>query len=486
MKIKYLFIMACSLLFISSGCRKLVEVDGPSTSISSANAYKTNATAIGVLNSLYVNMLGSLTSPGQLNSLSCIAGLSADELSYERLAGSSILDSYYRNVLTNTTGGNSYWSGSYSKLFVVNSAIIGLTESKELTPAVKRQLLGEAHFMRAVYYFYLVNLYGEVPLVLSTDYTVNALIGKSSRDQVYQQIVSDLKNAQNLLNDSYLQADCITSYPSGLEERIRPTKYLATALLARTFLYLQDWPNAEEQATSLIANTNYFQLESIDNVFLKNNREAIWQIPSTSNTSNTPDADTFIIRFGGAPGPNNPVYLNEALTSDFQAGDKRKSNWMSSIVSKGITYFYANKYKVVSPPLGSEVKEYTVFMRLAEIYLIRAEARAQLGNLAGAVADLDKIKQRAGIPSVADTNPTIGKDELVAMILEEKKLELFTEWGHRWLDLKRGGKIDEVMRTVTPKKNNGGVWKSYQQFYPIPLVELQANPNLTPTPGYQF
>lgn len=483
------YLIVLGLWFTSmffSGCKKLVEVDGPETSISSKNVFDNNATAIGAITSLYTNLSsGGLTDPAELTSLSCIASLSADDLAYYDLAGNNTLGFYYQNALTNSnSGGGGYWGRTYQRIYLVNTAIEEISASTKLNPNVKQQLLGEARFMRAFYYFYLVNLYGDIPLVLSTDYKVNDLITKSSRPLIYQQIITDLKGAQNLLNDKYLNSDALTAYVNGAEERVRPTKWAAIALLARAYLFLGQWTDAEESASSIISNTTQYQLTSVNQVFLKNNKETIWALQPVLFGYNTVDASIFVIPAEG-PGELNPVFLNEDLMEDFESNDLRKTNWTEKIVANGETYYYPYKYKVIrSNNSSAPVTEYNIVMRLAEQYLIRSEAKARQGNLSGAISDLDKIRERAGLMLIKDTNPNIGKERLIDLIVTEKRAEFFTEWGHRWLDLKRTGKVDEVMAIMTLKKGNNSGWKSYQQYYPITLDELKLNPSLTPTPGY--
>jgi sporulation protein YlmC with PRC-barrel domain len=486
MTCKRIFIL--TLIFSSfflSNCKKLVEIDGPATSVSSKNVYNNDATAVGAITSLYVNLSkGSPLDPQELSGLSGIAGLSADELDYYSGAGNSTLDVYCQNSLNSQNIYSGFWERTYQRLYVVNAALEGLESSAGLTPIVKQHLMGEAHFIRAFYYFYLVNLYGDVPLVLSTDYTINAVIKRSAKADVYNQIVTDLNAAQNLLSESYLSGDGKTSYPLGSEERVRPNKWSATALLARTYLFMGEWANAEVQASIVLANTSMFQLESLDKVFLKNNREAIWQLQPTQLGFNTQEAPWFVIRPEG-PSGFNPVYLSNELLKDFGIGDRRKDSWVGSMHSNGVVYYYPYKYKIIKSSLtDAPVTEYSTVMRLAELYLIRAESRAKLGNLDNAISDVDQIRSRAGLSLVKDTNPNINQENLITLILKEKRIELFTEWGHRWLDLKRTKKVDEVMSKVTPKKSNGGAWKSYQQYYPINPNELQSNPNLTQTPGY--
>jgi len=117
-------------------------------------------------------------------------------------------------------------------------------------------------------------------------------------------------------------------------------------------------------------------------------------------------------------------------------------------------------------------------LRLAEQYLIRAEARAKQGKIADAIGDLDEIRGRAGIERLADINPTIVKEELLGKILEERRMELFTEWGHRWLDLKRTDKATEILGENNP------FWENTDVLYPIPSEERMKNPNLSQNNGY--
>ncbi|WP_316838130.1 RagB/SusD family nutrient uptake outer membrane protein [Pedobacter nutrimenti] len=472
-------------ILVFGSCKKLVEVGGPTTSLNSKNVYNNDATAIGAITSLYVNLSnGNPVYPQSLSGLSCITGLSADEFDYYSEAGNQALAVYYQNGLNSSNVNNDFWGAAYQDLYVVNEALEGLDSSAGLSPAVKQHLLGEAYFMRAFYYFYLVNLYGDVPIVLSTDYTINAVIKRSAKALVYDRIVADLKAAQTLLGNGYLKGDGITEYSPGSEERVRPNKWAATALLARTYLFMGRWADAEVAATMILSNHTSFQLEALENVFLKNNREAIWQLQPTGIGFNTQEAQTFIIPVEG-PSSYNPVSLSNELINDFETGDQRKNSWVGSVNANGTTYYYPYKYKIKSSSLtDAPVTEYSTVIRLAELFLIRAESRAMLGNVADAISDIDRIRNRAGLLLIKDVNPTVNKEDLINLIMRERRVEFFTEWGHRWLDLKRTNKVDEVMVKVTPKKGNGAAWRSSQQYYPISSYELQSNPNLTQTPGY--
>ena len=114
-------------------------------------------------------------------------------------------------------------------------------------------------------------------------------------------------------------------------------------------------------------------------------------------------------------------------------------------------------------------------LRLAEQYLIRAEARARQGNIPGAQQDLNSIRNRAGLPNTTTSGPT----EILEAIMEERQRELFTEGGHRWLDLKRTGRTTEVLAPLKP------LWDPTDVLWPIPEDEIFNNSNLLPqNPGY--
>jgi starch-binding outer membrane protein, SusD/RagB family len=479
-----------TMCLVISSCKKLVDIPPPTQSLAENNTYATDAGAIGVLNGLYISLtqqsISGYGNPFQYSkSIGLLAGLSADELNV--VGSSGIYSPYYKNQLsisTATSVGYELWPPLYNLIFRCNGAIEGLQKSSALTPAVKKQLLGEAKFMRAFFYFYLVNLFGDVPLALSTDPLRNSLLSRSAKSEVYWQIIADLQEAKNLLSSNFLDASLLKS----TSERVRPTQWAATALLARTYLYTNKFDSAELYSSQIINNATLYDTVSLNKVFLKNSKEAIWQLQPTVNNFNTLDGLVYIIPSTG-PTSGNAV-LTKFLLNTFDTADQRAAlgNWInrtiynSSSTSKDTAY-YVFKYKVANSTGVTSVAamtEYFMVLRLAEQYLIRAEARAQQNNIGGAQSDLNIIRTRAGLPNTTSST----KDDLLSAILNERRHELFCEWGHRWLDLKRTGKVDAVMSVITPLKANGLPWQSYQQLYPLQKSELDRAPNLTQTPGY--
>jgi hypothetical protein len=160
----------------------------------------------------------------------------------------------------------------------------------------------------------------------------------------------------------------------------------------------------------------------------------------------------------------------------FEADDLRYTEWVRSKTVSGVEYFYPYKYRVRTPASGDPHKEYTTLLRLAEQYLIRAEARAWQNKLTGvnsAQADVNVIRARAGLPNTLAST----QEELFMVIAHERRVELFTE-GHRWFDLVRAGNADAVLSPVKPD------WNATDSRWPVPLAELTKNPMLTQNPGY--
>jgi len=488
-----MFLLLIFLAVSISSCKKLVETPPPFEKVAETNAFSTDATAIAVLNGMYI-LMNEAYGPQPIQgkwSISLFAGLSADELTlYNGVMDNNYLH-YYQNVLSPLLRtGSEHWAPLYNYIFKCNAAIEALTSSKAnpLTPSVRKQLLGEAQFLRGFFYFYLVNLFGDLPLCLKTDPDVNVHLSRSPKATVYQQIITDLLAAEENISAIYLNGD-LTGTTS---ERVRPTKWAASALLARAYLYTGDYANAETKATAIINNTDLFDLlPSLNDVFLKNSREAIWQIQPTDINFNTVDARTYVLPVTGPDIYDHPVYLSDNLLNSFEPGDLRANpkNWVDTITVAGTLYTYPFKYKldqydpnVTSTTGTTNMNEYFMMLRLGEVYLIRAEARAQLIKIGEAQNDLNAIRNRAGLVNTLASD----KASLLTAILHERQVELFSEWGHRWLDLKRTGKIAEVMNIVTPQKSNGATsWQTYQQLYPLPLYDdILVAPNLVQNLGY--
>ncbi|RYZ52091.1 MAG: RagB/SusD family nutrient uptake outer membrane protein [Sphingobacteriales bacterium] len=310
----------------------------------------------------------------------------------------------------------------------------------------------QALFTRALLHTYLASLFGSVPYITTTDYTVNMNVSRQPATEVYGLAITDLEEAVQLLPEAYIS-----------EGRARVNKFAAQAVLARCYLYNGDWAEASN-AASAVLNSSLYALENDPAmVFLKNSQETIWHFSINYEGSPTDEALAFTL----FTAPPTGTALTESLINAFEPGDQRRTEWVGEVSDGADTWYYPAKYRQATPDAASS--EYSVVLRLAEMYLVRAEARAMQGELMGALEDLNAIRARAGL--VASTATT--QQELLSAILRERRVELFTEYGHRFFDLKRAGLLDAVLGTKPG-------WSATDALLPAPQNELSVNPNLGP------
>ncbi|MCX2584322.1 RagB/SusD family nutrient uptake outer membrane protein [Pedobacter sp. MR22-3] len=452
-KLIYKAMIVGTVLTVSS-CSKFVELGAPPTQILFEDAFKTDASANSAILGIY--SLSSAANNGFLTHALFYPGISGDDLQYNGTDAN--VQEFAKNALLNTNGFvNTTWSTTYNLIKNANNAISGLNASTTLTPATKSQLLGEAKFLRAFFYFELVNNFGDVPLPLKDDYSAfeNAVLPRTPAAQVYAQIVKDLTEAQAALPAAYVGTF-----------RGRANKHAASALLARVFLYQKDYLNAEAQASSVIGSGTY-SLPGPDVSFINNSNEIIWQIGNATGVSVL--GSSYVTLATVIPN----YTLSEATYQSFEsATDLRRTNWVTPKTISGKTYYGISKFKVGS----GTGNEYNVALRFAEQYLIRAEARAQQNNLSGAKTDLDAVRTRAGLAGVS---ATLTQAQMLTAIEQERKVELFGEWGHRWFDLKRTDRANAVLGALRPT-----TWKTTSVLYPVPQAQIIINTNLTQNPGY--
>jgi len=455
------------LLSISPGlfsCKKFVEIPPPANMIVGETVFSNDKTATSAIVGLYTSLMENTNS--LLNGdITIYPGLSSDELN--RNYRSENFDAFLNNAITvNNDKISSMWSFAYKEIYQTNAIIEGVTKSSGMSKAMKSQLTGEAKFVRSLVYFYLINLFGDVPLITTTDYNVSDTLSRASVEDIYQKIIVDLKEAQINLSDEY-----ITS-PSSPGERIRPNRLAATALLARVYLYEKDYLNSALQA-GVVINSGYYSLEEdLNKVFLPESKEAILQLFPVNQYVNTSEGNNFVPFDTSAP----PVFsLTDNLLTAFDSNDQRLVNWTKTYSVADKSYTYPYKYKVGYKSPSDQPTEYNTVLRLAEMYLVRAEARAQQNDISGSQEDLNIIRRRAGLNNTPASNQT----DLLLAIEHERQIEFFAEWGHRWFDLKRTGRANLLFAIA-----KGSNWQATDALYPIPLYEIRSNSRLFQNAGY--
>ncbi|MGN6417181.1 MAG: RagB/SusD family nutrient uptake outer membrane protein [Pseudobacter sp.] len=464
-----------------SGCKKMLEIAPPINSVTTPEIFESNKQAEWAIAAIYSKMINGLNengmSTGQVITdkvfsaglCTILGGLSADELTVPTNLQNADLFAY-NNKLTvvNSSKTAMIWESAYKAIFDCNAAIEGIRASSSIlfTDSVRKELTGEALALRAFSYFYLVNFYGDVPLVLSTDFRVTQGLPRSPVVKVYEQIKADLVAARSLL---------AADYSVGRNERVRVNRWFAEAMLARVYLYTGEYQQAITSASNVIGHTALFSIEqNLNNTFLPNNGETILQLKPAADNSwvqNGVPEGYVLYNVPAAGGAYFRAYeLSGQLAAAFEANDQRKTLWTRQV----------NAAVVAAKYTRAEKQQYYNVIRLSELHLIRAEAimRSTPGNKTNAIEDLNILRRRAGVNELDDQ---LTPEQVITAIAHERRVELFLEWGHRWFDLKRTGEAGDVLSAIPNKQP---WWGDYQLLYPIPEEEIRENSNLIQNPEY--
>ncbi|HEV7330906.1 MAG TPA: RagB/SusD family nutrient uptake outer membrane protein [Flavisolibacter sp.] len=376
-----------------------------------------------------------------------------------------------------------FWNNTYNCIFRANSVLVNIDKPTNYKAGQKEQLMGEAKFLRALFYFDLVRIFGGVPKV-TKPLTVeeSRATPRASQEEIYQFIVSDLQ-------------DAITNLPATMP-RGRASKSAAVAMLAKVFVYRKDWNNAktyldqmEQFSHSLVPN-----FSSLFKVATEDNAEAIFSLKYTDGT-NGHTLSTAFIPNGGAAGIVNrgdevalPSY---SLWKKYEAGDTRKAATVSEDYTPpsggaSIKYPYVSKF-AVQHTFGSSGLDIPV-IRFADVVLLRAEVYFNLNQPDKALTELNKIRERAfGDATHNYTLADIATEELFYdKLLLERQLEFAYE-NERWFDLVRTGRFVTVLATeergfnFSSQTPNVAILnpQPFEKVFPIPYTQIaQANPGV--------
>lgn len=448
-------IFVCSTML---GCDDFVNIDDPNSQLVTSAVFENKATANAAITDLYAQMRENGFLSGKTTGLSHLLGIYSDELINYNNASLDISTFYSNSLIASNAYINSLWNNAYKQIYASNLAYHKLENSTTLQDADRNQFMGEALFIRSLNHFYLMWLYGEVPYVTGTDYILNNRVEKMNLDELTQRIIEDLERASDLLPENYITQD-----------KARVNKTVVKAFLARVYLYSENWVNAIATASIVLNQTDVYQLNNeLETTFLKHSPSTIWQLASAYNGHNTNEGALFIFESL----PPQSLALNETLYQAFEVGDLRKEQWIRALSDGENIWYHPYKYKERNDT-GTTL-ENSIQLRIAEQYLIRAEALLKMGDIEGCKEDLNRIRNNAGLANTDANN----EQELLEAILKERRVELFTEQGHRFFDLKRTGNLNSVL-AVKPG------WNATDVLWPLPQNELLLNPLLEPqNPGY--
>src|SRR5688572_5106981 len=383
-----------------------------------------------------------------------------------------------------------YWDVSYSLIQKTNDIITFLADA-DIDAAKKKQYKGEAEVLRALAYFNLVRLYGGVPLVLERFENIDDSYqkGRNTVDEIYNQVIADLKDAETLL---------VTNRNTG-DNSGRADRAIALSLLGNVYLTQKKFSEAAVEFKKVIDMNVYSLLPNYADLFKtgqQGNAETIWQAyyiagvsglgSSLPNFSAPLNSETVLVQNGLAFGWNQPT---ADIQNAYETKDIRRSSIADGFTKAG-TYYpykYIKNYVDVAAGTGDGLsgKDWYI-LRYADLLLMYAEAVNESQGPANAYSSIDKVRVRAGL----DPLPTnLTKDQFrEAVYLEERRESPFE--GHRWFDLVRTGRALSVMNAkVKPLSDANTVGlaspiDTKHLLLPIPSIVREMAPQVTQNPGY--
>jgi hypothetical protein len=450
--LKYSYIWTLALTFALSSCEKFLEID-PRISTSDQVIINDENSAHTAVRGIY----NQLQSDGYYGyTFQTIGFFSGDNIEY---TGSQIVNQSLTNhsVRADLPALATAWSAIYNTINRANNVIAkvpALSVTPTFTAAVRNQLVGEAYFLRALSYFDLGRTWGGVQLVLVPTSSSSNLenLKRSSLEDTYRQVLADLIKAEELLPNT--------------TNRIRATRKTVWALRARYHLYREEWKEAITYASKLIDDkSNYNLLTPYSSFFADNasgTNESILELYYTTNVVNTQAYQWQPSTKGGVGWIRPSTGIVNLLNNKSIAGTRQ--SLISKVVLNGVDNWFGNLYYRTN---GTDP---AFLIRIAELYLIRAEAYAQDNDIAKSLADLNVIRKRADIQEINIAD----KATLLLAIEQENRIEFAFE-NHRWYDLVRTRRAKTVL----------GIDEDFRLLLPIPYAQILIDKNLEQNPQYK-
>ncbi len=495
------------LILVAASCSKSfldLDLEGKPTTASDPSLSEKLVT--GVYNTL---LLGDTWGAGDIHGISYISATNI--MSDDAEKGSSPSDQATINELDNFTLTStnlfaaSLWNGYYIGISRANFALANLYEAQGIEESLKNRYIGEVRFLRGYYYFNLVRFFGGVPKILRVPKDANdansdpTFQTRASADTIYKVIIDDLTFAINSLPETQAQTG-------------RITKGAAQSMLAKVYMYKNDWTKVKEYTDYVIGSNIYSLTDDYSTIWKQAgnfNSESIFEV----STGKYDNSDFGIQNYSQFQGPRvgglggwrdlgwGFCTPTDNLISAYEPGDKRLASTIIFIDNTGsyngtilwdgfripskdsVQNLYYN-YKAYHSEISKEEDFFynrdkkmknVHIMRYAEILLINAEAANELDMAADAIINLNLVRTRAGLPATTATS----KEEIRDAIWKERRVELALEHD-RFFDLVRQGRVEQVMNALG--KN---FTKNKNELLPIPSVQIQlSGEKLSQNPGY--
>lgn len=379
------------------------------------------------------------------------------------------------------------WAYLYSTIGKCNTVINNVNSCKDpvLTSDRKKQIIGEASFIRAFQYFQAVRLWGDVPLILKEVKTISAsnlaeiypllFPARSPKADVYKQIITDLETALQVV-------------PVSAPHKGYATKGAVNALLAHVYATQepQQWDKVVVYCNDIISG-GYTLMPDFHQLWDNQHENCAESIFEINYSGGSTDGNWGAKMFRGMDWKKFNIPSNDLLFAfDAENDTVRKK---ASVIFLDVTgkwtdpHYPQNQYPFLNKwhNFTEGSNQNYIFFRLAEILLLKAEALNELDDIAGAANLVNQVRARVKLGNTAASN----KEDMRTAIAKERRLELVFE-GYRWYDLKRTGKVKEVMENAVGADGQkiGYLLPVNRQVWPIPQAELDKNKKLVQNPGY--
>ncbi|PWV46540.1 RagB/SusD family nutrient uptake outer membrane protein [Chitinophaga sp. S165] len=394
----------------------------------------------------------------------------------------------------NVTG---IWTKCYRAISNANM-VINRVSAAPIPDALKSRLLGEAKYLRALYYYMLVNTFGDVPL-WTTEASVEEVskLPRTSVREVRAQIKTDLLDASANLPATWTGSDVG-----------RTTKGAALALLAKVSLFEKDWPNAQQYAQQVV-DLGVYSLISFADIFdpnnkFRNNKESVFEIQFLRNAASNTNTKVnyYYTWFMPLKDANNKThagvdfgttvlrgyenyYPSNAFIKMFETGDKRKDVTLATsfgdqpftrFLKTDRPWFGAKFWDLQANDRNSGKNLY--FQRYSDVLLILAEAMNEQGKPGEALQLINKVRLEHG--GLSDALEGLGQDAVRQQIMKERAIEFVGEFQRKW-DLARWGTLVDAVKSVADDNPIGARnVKPTHAIFPVPDAEIIKNPNLLP------
>ncbi|EHQ30758.1 RagB/SusD family nutrient uptake outer membrane protein [Mucilaginibacter paludis] len=479
------------LLVMGASCKKdYIALEDP-TKISTADLYS-DANGLGLAVTAAYGTLQDIYGKGTSGTGMYLFTDVPSDNSNALVSGAGLGDFDLFTVAPENVNLSTQWQNFYKCIARCN-AIIGRAPGIDMTATLRDRYIAEAKFLRALSYFNAVRIWGGVPLVTKEIQSIDESLSykRETVANVYAQIEKDLTDAETVLPTSYATADLG-----------RATNGAAKAILGKVYLTEGKYGQCKTKLAELLPRgTNawgYDLLPLYSDIFSTSNelnKETIFAVRYTKGGFGTGSpffnwfvpnqSGSTIATVGGGSGFNT---IMPDLYDAFPATDPRRGFSIASYVSSGVTYYYTKKYTDV-PANAMDSNNDWIVIRYADVMLMYAEAENELNGPAGAISYVNDVRRRAYGNTTNDltATQTSSQGNMKLAIETERRLELNME-GHRWFDLLRTGRAIDVMNASFTKyqTKNGTVViqisAPHNLLFPIPLREIQINPNLTPNP----